>query len=110
MNNILDKDNNVIKKYCKNCKILKTIDSYYKWELKCKECKYLYQKEKTESTKQLIKNLQDKLNKTQDINNMLIENNIKKDIEIKTLRDENEKLKMANKRKGTVFLNDLDHN
>lgn len=39
----------------------------------------------------------------QDINNMLIENNIIKDMEIKELRKENTELKLLNKRNGTIF-------
>lgn len=105
MNNILDKDNNVINKYCKKCNELKTVDDFYKDELKCKNCKYLNQKEKIESTKQLIKSLYDKIEKLHNINNMLIENNIKKDTEIILLRDENEKLKILKKRKGAIFDN-----
>lgn len=103
MNNIIDKDNNIVNKYCKSCNLLKPNDDFYKGELKCKRCKYLCQKEKTESKKSLIKYLQDKIEKTQNINNMLIENNIKKDGEIKILRTENDKLKILNKRNGTLF-------
>lgn len=105
MNNILDKDKNVINKYCKRCNVLKPFDNFYKGELKCKNCKYLIQKEKIESTKQLIKMLYDKIEKLHNINNMLIENNIKKDAEIKILRDENERLKILKKRNGTIFDN-----
>lgn len=101
--NILDKDNNIIKKYCKICKTLKINTEFYKGELKCKNCKYLCQKEKIESTKILIKNLQDRIEKMQDINNMLVENNVIKDIEIKELRKENTELKLLNKRNGTIF-------
>lgn len=97
--------NNILNIYCRSCNLLKTNEDFYNGELKCKKCKYLSQKEKIESTKQLIKTLYDKIEKVQNINNMLIENNINKDTEIKILRDENEKLKIFKKRNGAIFNN-----
>lgn len=51
----------------------------------------------------MLKTNDDKIEKIQDINNMLIEKNIKKDMEIRILRDKNEKLKIIKKRDGAIF-------
>lgn len=103
MNNILDKDNNIIKKICKICNLLKNKDEFYNNDTRCKECKYIYQKERNESTKQMIKELQNKLDKIQFINNIMIENILKKDTEIQTLREEIYKIKEKDKRIAFSF-------
>lgn len=75
-------------KYCKFCEKTKNKSDFYEKDAKCKQCKFLYQKDRLNNNKNSTKSLSNKIDKLQDINNQLIESLLKKDLEIERLTKE----------------------
>lgn len=86
-------------KYCKFCDKTKNKSDFYDKDAKCKQCKFLYQKDRLNNNKNSTKSLNNKIDKIQDINNKLIESLLKKDLEIEKLTEEINKLKLEIKKK-----------
>jgi recombinational DNA repair protein (RecF pathway) len=86
-------------KKCIVCKEDKDKSDFYTREAKCKECKKQYQKELLQHNRDSTKLLKEKIDKIRDINDQLIESNLEKDLEIKRLNEEINKLKIEIQKK-----------
>lgn len=100
MYNIIDKDKNITQKLCVNCNSIKYIKNFYEKDSNCIKCRSLLNKEKRIQLKETMKILYEKMDKLQNINNMLIEKNIKKDKLNRKLQDELNNIKDRYKRNG----------
>lgn len=86
-------------KYCKFCEKTKNQSDFYPRDAKCKQCKFLYQKDRLNNNKDSNKSLNNKIDKLQDINNQLIESLLKKDLEIERLTKELNKVNIEKSKK-----------
>lgn len=85
-------------KICKDCGKDKDKSDFYPRDIRCKDCKKLYQKVLLQNNRDENKILKDKIDEIRDINDKLIKSNLEKDEKIKRLIKEIDKLKIDQKK------------
>lgn len=90
-------------KNCSNCDIFKSYNDFYDKDSKCIKCRSIINKQKRSNNRKTLIDFQDKMEKLQGLNNMLIEENIKKDKIITELYEEIKELKNKHKRNGIIY-------